>query len=282
MYSGFISAVKAENHTELAELSLRMTRFYSQADLSSYWGIADSANFFYDQVTHPYHCDLLQRIATCPGDIVDLGCGSAHILRHLGVGARYTGIDWSDGQISENQKRYPNARFRAASVYESGLPDGSYDWVVSFYVLEHCVYPQRLLAEMVRLLKPGGRAAIICPHFRPYPMNSMWYGRDSRPTREKVKNKMWLDCIRDLWERKVLFPIKLRTEHDSSGQFLIYRDLRCFHADYSSDRDACYWTYSPEIVTHLKDLGAGEVEWNQECMGSPVKRAIYLIVKKNA
>jgi SAM-dependent methyltransferase len=41
-------------------------------------------------------------------------------------------------------------------ITRSSLPDASFDWIVSFEVLEHVLHPSAALSAMVRLLRPGG------------------------------------------------------------------------------------------------------------------------------
>ncbi len=47
--------------------------------------------------------------------------------------------------------------------------DGSFDVVTCLEVIEHVDQPRRLLAEIVRVLRPGGHAVLTCPslHFPP-------------------------------------------------------------------------------------------------------------------
>lgn len=44
------------------------------------------------------------------------------------------------------------------------LPDASFDVIFSIHVIEHVVSPPRYLAEIVRLLKPGGVVLLSCPN----------------------------------------------------------------------------------------------------------------------
>ena len=60
------------------------------------------------------------------------------------------------------------------------FPDASFDLVMSNSVLHHLAEPQRMLAEITRLAKPGG-AILIRDLRRPsrlaYPLHVRWYGR---------------------------------------------------------------------------------------------------------
>jgi SAM-dependent methyltransferase len=54
--------------------------------------------------------------------------------------------------------------FKKASVYETGFPAQSMDFVISRFVIEHVTRPDRLIAEAFRLLKPGGVFYLLYPH----------------------------------------------------------------------------------------------------------------------
>ncbi|MFH1571589.1 MAG: class I SAM-dependent methyltransferase [Gemmatimonadota bacterium] len=98
--------------------------------------------------------------AQAGGRLLDVGCGgdpfrdllAAHSTRALG--------------LEPDRSRYAG-RARPA-VWGSGLdlPFGSaaFDTVVSFQVLEHVPEPARMMAEMARVLRPGGRLIVSAPH----------------------------------------------------------------------------------------------------------------------
>jgi SAM-dependent methyltransferase len=54
-----------------------------------------------------------------------------------------------------------NVRFEEANVYELPFPDASFDVVFSNSLTSHLREPARALAEMRRVLKPGGVAAVV-------------------------------------------------------------------------------------------------------------------------
>ncbi len=50
---------------------------------------------------------------------------------------------------------------------EMTAPDCSYDLVLCTQVLEHCTYPQRIVDECHRVLRPGGRLIVTVPSIFP-------------------------------------------------------------------------------------------------------------------
>ncbi len=91
-------------------------------------------------------------------EIVDVGCG-LQPYRHLFLHARYVGLD------VEASGR--NADEKCADVYFDGitipLEAESVDAVLCTEVLEHAVAPELLVAEMFRILRPGGRLCVTVP-----------------------------------------------------------------------------------------------------------------------
>jgi len=100
--------------------------------------------------------------------VADLGCGVGTMTKMIGefVGPQgyVVGMDASAAQIAEAQSRLPsdatNISFVEASATGTGWPDESFDLVYCRFLLLHLQEPERALAEMRRLLKPGG--VLVC------------------------------------------------------------------------------------------------------------------------
>lgn len=94
---------------------------------------------------------------------LDVGCGTgalcAEILRHAGPAA-LTGVDPSEGFLAVARQRLPaSVRLLAGSAASIPLPDGEVDVAVSALVLNFVPDLPRGLAEMARVLVPGGVVA---------------------------------------------------------------------------------------------------------------------------
>jgi SAM-dependent methyltransferase len=99
-------------------------------------------------------------------DVLDAGCGVGSIALDLAprVG-RIVGIDRDAGQIaaargSAAERGIGNAEFHTGSVYELPFPDASFDVVYANTVLIYLREPVAALAELRRVLRPGGLAAV--------------------------------------------------------------------------------------------------------------------------
>ena len=118
-----------------------------------------------------------ERLATGKWVLVD-GCGVGMYVRALRkFTSNVVGLDIEPERVGQSYTHSPLANVAAGESLP--YPDGSFDLVLSHEVIEH-VQDDRLSAvEMVRVLKPGGRAIIFCPN-RLYPFEThghYWRGR---------------------------------------------------------------------------------------------------------
>ena len=121
------------------------------------------------QELRPESMALLSRVGLTPGQAaMDLGCGPSGILDLLSAavspGGRVVGLDADPrhtvmaGQHAR-QLGLTNVDVMTADARHTGLPPDSYDLVHARTVLVTIPEPQDVLAEMVRLARPGGWVA---------------------------------------------------------------------------------------------------------------------------
>jgi SAM-dependent methyltransferase len=112
------------------------------------------------------------------GTIFVDGCGVGAYLGRLAVYARQTvGLD-------VELERTIDARLVADSLVcgtgeDLPFPDDTYDLTLSHEVLEHVQDDRKVIAEIIRTLKPGGRLVLFCPN-RGYPFEThgiYWRGK---------------------------------------------------------------------------------------------------------
>ena len=117
----------------------------------------------------PQERDLIRRYALPDGiSILDAGCGTGEIssrLAELFPRARVLGVDIEDRHLDLARARYarlaPRLAFEHRSIFELGLPDRAFDLVVCRHVIHAVPYPERVLAELARVTRPGGRLHLI-------------------------------------------------------------------------------------------------------------------------
>lgn len=97
--------------------------------------------------------------------ILDAGCGTGEItcrLAELFPRARIVGVDVLEAHLERGRERAETeglagrVRFEKRSVYELGLPAGSFDLAVCRHVLQALPEPAQVLAELRRVVRPGG------------------------------------------------------------------------------------------------------------------------------
>ena len=81
---------------------------------------------------------------------LEVGCGTGLILRHLPTGS--VGLDLNPRNLERLKKYVPKAQGRLCDV-ETGIPypDTIFDLVVAAEVLEHLIYPEKVIHEIHRL-----------------------------------------------------------------------------------------------------------------------------------
>ena len=103
------------------------------------------------------------------GKLLEIGSGPGRLAVRLAreaPGMTLTGVDISDAMVERAARRAAGAglservRFKVGDVAAMPLPDGEFDGVVSTLSLHHWPGPTHGLAEIHRVLKPGGEARI--------------------------------------------------------------------------------------------------------------------------
>ena len=121
------------------------------------------------------------RLAAGPGDrVLDLGCGGGrHAFEAFRRGARVVAFDHDAAQLSPVSGMFTamraggEARPPAAAAAITGdatampFPDGAFDRVIAAEILEHVRDDRRAVAEIARVLRPGGVVAVTVPAWLP-------------------------------------------------------------------------------------------------------------------
>ena len=117
----------------------------------------------------PQEVPLIRRYAL-PAEprILDAGCGTgeaASRLAELCPRASVLGVDIIDAHLELARTRYarlaPRLRFEHQSIYDLNEADQSFDLVVCRHVLHSIPQPERVIAELARVTRPGGYLHLI-------------------------------------------------------------------------------------------------------------------------
>jgi SAM-dependent methyltransferase len=114
-------------------------------------------------------------LARCPrGAGLDVGCGTGVLAARLAAaGYDMTGADPSVGMLSVLRREFPEVTAVEASGADLPFADETFDLVLTVAALHHIAEPAAVratLAEMVRVLRPGGRL-VVWDH---NPRNPYW------------------------------------------------------------------------------------------------------------
>jgi len=121
----------------------------------------------------PQERPLLERYGLSgPTRILDGGCGTGEITGRLAAlfpDASVLGVDILDGHLDLARQRHaalaPRVLFEHRSLFELGLPARSFDLVVCRHVLQSIPHPERALAELLRVARPGARLHLIAEDY---------------------------------------------------------------------------------------------------------------------
>jgi demethylmenaquinone methyltransferase/2-methoxy-6-polyprenyl-1,4-benzoquinol methylase len=99
--------------------------------------------------------------------ILDIAAGTGTSSAALAKsGAEVVAADFSAGMIEVGRKKHPTIAFVQADAMALPFADGEFDAVTISFGLRNVEDPKRALAEMYRVLKPGGRL-VICEFSKP-------------------------------------------------------------------------------------------------------------------
>ena len=123
----------------------------------------------------------LKRLGLKAGDrVLDLGCGEGRHVHGLYLmgNLKITGIDLNEASLQKAEEGLatlpkPTADHAGEVMFETGdatalsFEDNTFDAIICSEVLEHLPDYHAALAEMHRVLKPGGRLCVSVPHAWP-------------------------------------------------------------------------------------------------------------------
>jgi ubiquinone/menaquinone biosynthesis C-methylase UbiE len=118
---------------------------------------------------HEHSVTLLAHVGIQPGwNVLELACGPRGVLELLaekvGPTGAVTGLDINPIHVAQARRHasslgLANVRVLAADARRTGLPAGSFDLVYARLILVNIPDPEHVVAEIVRLVKPGGWVA---------------------------------------------------------------------------------------------------------------------------
>lgn len=116
---------------------------------------------------------------------LDAGCGTGYgleILARAGA-AEAVGVDIDRGAVAAAQRRAERSGATAVQgdLQALDFPDDSFDLVVCFETIEHLAAPEQALAELRRVVRPGGTVIVSSPNPAVYPSGNEHHLNELRP-----------------------------------------------------------------------------------------------------
>jgi len=114
------------------------------------------------------------------GRMLDVGCGNGRFLTTMRtLGWEVQGVEFSESGVKAC--RMSDLPVHHGDLASAAFPDGSFDLITARHVIEHIPEPHPFMAELVRVLRPGGRLVIETPCSTALGrqwFNTHWYAND--------------------------------------------------------------------------------------------------------
>ena len=204
------------------------------------------------------------------GRVLDVACGSAANASLIGLRCSYVGADISPTGL----RRAVGSALCLVCGDAEQLPfaGDSFDGTISTFALEHSVNPVRMLQEMYRVVRPGGRIVLLGPSWDlPF-----WYPNAMQSDMQDPFRRMAYTWRRLLGQAGGWLFGRL--------PFFRVEEPDVFHRDLVNDADAVYvvWTY--EVIQQMKRFGCrlihAEVDdrmWGTRSLVRLMKRMLYAL-----
>ena len=120
---------------------------------------------FYEQIKPRLH-QRVGREVRLARRVLDLGCGSCDLVKHLANRYRQevTGVDIGGGGFPSRRHTSSGRRYRCLkrdAAQLSFAEDGSADAVITMWALHEMKEPRAVLCEALRVLRPGGELFVV-------------------------------------------------------------------------------------------------------------------------
>ena len=101
------------------------------------------------------------------GSVLEVGVGTGLSLGHYAPHLAVTGIDFSGEMLARAEARVAEhglsqvVALRQMDARSLDFPDASFDTVVAMHVISVVPEPERVMAEMARVCRPGGEVLVL-------------------------------------------------------------------------------------------------------------------------
>jgi SAM-dependent methyltransferase len=112
-----------------------------------------------------FYATLVLKHGPASGRVLEIGCGLGHLLGWLVDQYDVFGADINPWALGEASKNVPRGRFLLLSAEDlSAFPENTFQVVIAKHVVEHLEDPVAAIAEISRILAPGGLLLLATPN----------------------------------------------------------------------------------------------------------------------
>lgn len=202
----------------------------------------------------PYR-ELCGRFIRPGSRILDLGCGTGRsaLLLSRDLQAQVVGCDLSWKFLSV-QESWQGASVRRVSANATALPfrDGCVDAVAAFHFIEHVPDVESVLAEMCRVVRPGGVLILVSPNLlSPFP----WLRDLAWKCRGRVRRAGWTSGWASLCG-SLVWSLSLSIQKLASRRVtFLFRRPQLDGAVIGEDTDSVYLANPMDLARWLRGRG---------------------------
>ena len=153
------------------------------------------------KLSDPKHDDTVLDVACGPGIVA---CEFAKVVSHV-VGIDLTPAMIEQAKRLQKEKDLRNIDWRIGDVSNLAFEDNSFSLIVTRYSLHHMINPNKVIEEMSRVCKPGGRILIV----------------DVTPPEDKKKAYNYVEKLRDPSHAGAMTLIEIKDMVEAIGLYNI-------------------------------------------------------------
>lgn len=137
---------------------------------SSYARWAPVYDKTFGAITHGGRRRAVDYINGCQGRVLEVGVGTGLSLPHYKADLDITGIDFSQDMLAKARKKVQEMglsnvkSLQQMDARDLKFPDNHFDIVTAMHIVSVVPEPEKVIAEMARVCKPGGKI-VITNHF---------------------------------------------------------------------------------------------------------------------